>query len=49
MLGNEVSGVEQTVQGAADTILEIPMLGTKESFGVAVAAGVALCTLRFGR
>lgn len=49
VLGNEVSGVEQDVLDAADTILEIPMLGAKESLGVAVAAGVALYALRFGR
>ena len=47
VLGNEVSGVEQSVLDAADTILEIPMLGAKESLGVAVAAGVALYALRF--
>ncbi len=49
VLGNEVSGVEQNVLGAANVILEIPMLGAKESFGVAVAAGIALSVLRFGR
>ena len=48
VLGNEVSGVEQEVLNAADSILEIPMLGAKESLGVAVAAGIALYSLRFG-
>lgn len=48
VLGNEVSGVDTAVLDAADTILEIPMVGSKESLGVAVAAGVALYRLRFG-
>jgi tRNA G18 (ribose-2'-O)-methylase SpoU len=48
VLGNEVSGVEQTVLNAADVILEIPMVGAKESLNVAVSAAVALYALRFG-
>lgn len=48
VLGNETNGVEQDVLDAAETILEIPMLGAKESLGVAVAAGIALYSLRFG-
>lgn len=45
VLGNEVTGVSPQALAAADTILEIPMLGHKESFGVAVAAGIALYAL----
>lgn len=48
VLGSEVTGVPEPVLAAADTIIEIPMLGHKESFGVAVAAGIALYWLRFG-
>ncbi|QQR53108.1 TrmH family RNA methyltransferase [bacterium] len=49
ILGNEVDGVSKAAQTSAETILEIPMLGQKESFGVAVAAGIALYSLRNGR
>ena len=48
MLGNEVEGVEPGVMRQADTVLELPMIGTKESLGVTVAAGIALYHLRFG-
>lgn len=41
-LGNEIDGVSKEVLEAADTIVEIPMLGTKESLNVSVAAGVVL-------
>lgn len=42
VLGNEVDGVSDTVLQKADTIVEIPMLGTKESLNVSVAAGIVL-------
>ena len=48
ILGNEVTGLNQTTLTACDHILELPMLGTKESLNVAVAAGIALYQLRFG-
>ena len=48
VVGNEVSGVAPGVLAAADTILELPMLGRKESLNVAVSAGIALYHLRFG-
>ncbi len=42
IVGNEAAGVNSELLSAADTIAEIPMLGTKESFNVAVAGGMAL-------
>lgn len=42
ILGNEVDGVSQEVLAQADTIIEIPMLGTKESLNVSTAAGIIL-------
>lgn len=42
VLGNEVTGVQETVIAAADLTLEIPQFGTKHSLNVAVSAGV-LC------
>ena len=48
IVGNEVDGVEPASLAAADTILELPMLGAKESLNVSVATGIALYRLRFG-
>ena len=48
ILGNEPTGVDPATLQVADNILELPMLGRKESLNVAVAAGIALYHLRFG-
>lgn len=40
VLGNEVRGLPPAVLKSADKILEIPMLGGKESLNVAVAFGI---------
>lgn len=45
VVGNEVSGVEKEVLALCDDIVEISMLGEKESLNVAVAAGIALYAL----
>lgn len=45
VVGNEVDGVEKEVLALCDDIVEIPMLGEKESLNVAVAAGIALYAL----
>ena len=42
ILGNEVEGVAKEVLELADVIVEIPMLGQKESLNVSVAAGIIL-------
>jgi len=42
VLGNEVTGVSQYVLDIADTIIELPMLGQKESLNISVTAGVVL-------
>lgn len=47
VVGREVEGLEPEVLAACDLILEIPMLGDKESFNVASAAAMALYHLRF--
>ena len=46
IFGNEVAGVQSAVLRAADSIIEIPMHGEKESLNVGVSAGVILfaCT-----
>lgn len=46
VVGHELSGVPREILDIADTIVKIPMLGTKESLNVAVAAGIALHHLR---
>ncbi len=42
IMGNEIDGVSEAARQAADLIVEIPMLGTKESLNVSVAAGIIL-------
>lgn len=42
IFGNEVDGVSQDVINACDHCLEIPQLGTKHSFNVAVTCGMVL-------
>ena len=49
VLGSEVEGLSQSALQMCDAILEIPMFGTKESFNVAVAAGMAAYHCRFYR
>lgn len=47
VVGSEIGGIEKSVLELADTRLQIPMLGDKESFNVAVAAAMALYHFRF--
>jgi tRNA G18 (ribose-2'-O)-methylase SpoU len=47
VVGSEVQGLSLEVLEQADKIVEIPMLGKKESLNVAVAAGIALYHLRY--
>jgi 23S rRNA (guanosine2251-2'-O)-methyltransferase len=45
IFGNEVKGVQQEVIYLCDKIIEIPQLGTKHSFNIAVSAGIVLWEL----
>jgi tRNA G18 (ribose-2'-O)-methylase SpoU len=47
VIGNEISGVPDDIIKICDAVLSIPMLGSKESLNVSVAAGIALHHLRF--
>lgn len=47
VLGSEVHGLPPRVLRAADRILEIPMIGKKESLNVAVAFGIVVFGIRF--
>ncbi len=42
ILGNEVTGVEKETIQLCDTIIDLPMLGTKESLNVSVTAGIVM-------
>lgn len=42
VVGNEVGGVEAETIKLADIVVDIPMLGFKESLNVSVAAGIVL-------
>lgn len=46
VVGPEVTGMDQSVLGLCDTIVEIPMLGQKESLNVGVAFGIAAYILK---
>lgn len=45
ILGNEVSGLSQNILKYADYIVQIPMLGKKESMNVSVSYGIAMYTI----
>ena len=42
VLGNEVTGVEQSTIDASEVCIEIPQYGTKHSLNVAVCAGIVI-------
>lgn len=45
LLGEEVEGIASDLIAQCDDIIEIPMVGKKESFNVSVATGIALYAL----
>jgi len=45
LLGEEVHGIDSNLIDQCDEIVEIPMVGKKESFNVSVAAGITLFAL----
>jgi tRNA G18 (ribose-2'-O)-methylase SpoU len=45
LLGEEVEGITAELRTLCDDIIEIPMVGKKESFNVSVATGIALYAL----
>lgn len=47
VVGNEVSGIDPAILARSHSILSLPMLGSKSSLNVAVAAGIAIYALRF--
>jgi tRNA G18 (ribose-2'-O)-methylase SpoU len=47
LLGEEVKGISKDLLAECDDLVEIPMVGKKESFNVSVATGIALYGLTF--
>lgn len=47
LLGEEVEGVCMELRHECADLIEIPMKGSKESFNVSVAAGIALYSLQY--
>jgi 23S rRNA (guanosine2251-2'-O)-methyltransferase len=47
IVGNEVHGLDSDLLENSDIHIQIPMSGKKESFNVAVAAGIALYHLKY--
>lgn len=45
LIGEEVEGITDELRDHCDDIVEIPMVGKKESFNVSVATGIALYAL----
>lgn len=48
LLGEEVEGITSDLRDLCDDLIEIPMVGRKESFNVSVATGIALYGLSQG-
>lgn len=42
IVGNEITGVSKELLGVSDVVVEIPMLGRKESLNVGVTTGIIL-------
>ncbi len=47
IMGNEINGLSKTILKKADQIVEIPMLGKKESLNVSVAFGIVVYFIKY--
>ncbi len=47
VVGNEISGIDPAILDLSDSIVYIPMLGSKDSLNVAIAAAISLYIYRF--
>ncbi|MCA9332558.1 TrmH family RNA methyltransferase [Candidatus Saccharibacteria bacterium] len=47
ILGSEIKGIDPAILDISDVVVEIPMLGLKESYNVTLAAAMTLYSLRF--
>jgi tRNA G18 (ribose-2'-O)-methylase SpoU len=48
VMGHEITGVDPEVMNLADFIVELPMLGNKQSLNVATTTGIIAYHIRFG-
>ncbi|NTW44412.1 MAG: RNA methyltransferase [Anaerolineaceae bacterium] len=46
-VGNEISGIDPAILDQSDSIVYIPMLGSKDSLNVAIAAAISFYMYRF--
>ena len=44
-MGNEVDGVDSDIIELSDTVIELPLFGTKHSFNVSICTGMVLWEL----
>ena len=49
VVGNERAGIDPAIQRECDALLSLPMSGRKSSLNVAVAFGIALYWVRYGK
>jgi len=49
VLGNEATGISPEAVGLSDRLLEIPVMGMKDSLNVAVACAIAAYAIVFGK
>lgn len=49
VVGNELTGVDPGLLELCDRVVNLPMMGVKGSLNVAVAFGIAVYTIRFGK
>lgn len=49
ILGEEVEGITPDIRKKCDQLIEIPMIGSKESFNVSVATGIALYSINYSK
>jgi tRNA G18 (ribose-2'-O)-methylase SpoU len=49
IIGKEIGGIENTILALTDIVIEIPMVGVKDSFNVAQATAIALYHIKMLR
>ncbi len=49
LVGNEVTGLSKSHLALCNNIVQIPMIGTKESLNVSIAASIAMYAIRYSK
>ncbi len=47
VIGNEITGIDQSIVKLCNVVVEIPMIGKKESFNVSIAMAMAMFYFRY--